>query len=368
MVTTFFMVGFWFYKYYKNEDITLTEYVAFKSDVKAIYPELSICIAIPFLDSKFANVTSNLTKEIYLKYLQGELALEDNGLNVDYEQVTLNLLDFVNSMSIKTRSVNHDTVHRCSSVQNCTYIDFMNSFNGFMYVNEFLKCFSIDVIRKNHDDVVIVSVDFKHSLKNILNEVGNVFVYFNYPNQFLRDTWGPVELWNKKDSESDKKINFFKFESMEILQRRSKRNDQCVSDWMKYDNMVMKHHTSKIGCNTPYQNEDTKLPLCNAKSEFRESVIDMPKLASDFLLPCQELSQLSYKHTITNSYTGGNYAISIYFPNKKKVITQSQAIGIHALIGNIGGYIGLFLGKFIFSFNSNHKQKYLKNSPTLENN
>ena len=43
------------------------------------------------------------------------------------------------------------------------------------------------------------------------------------------------------------------------------------------------------------------------------------------------------------------FPLIIYYPDKVKYVTQYQAIDIHALIGNIGGYIGLFLGN---SFNS----------------
>ena len=38
------------------------------------------------------------------------------------------------------------------------------------------------------------------------------------------------------------------------------------------------------------------------------------------------------------------FPISVYFPSKGKTITQLQEVDVHTLIGNIGGYIGLFLG------------------------
>ena len=37
----------------------------------------------------------------------------------------------------------------------------------------------------------------------------------------------------------------------------------------------------------------------------------------------------------------------VTYPSKGKTITQLQEVDAHALIGNIGGYIGLFLGKII---------------------
>ena len=40
--------------------------------------------------------------------------------------------------------------------------------------------------------------------------------------------------------------------------------------------------------------------------------------------------------------------IIINYPEEVKIITQSQDVDVHSLIGNIGGYLGLFLGKPIF--------------------
>lgn len=37
-------------------------------------------------------------------------------------------------------------------------------------------------------------------------------------------------------------------------------------------------------------------------------------------------------------------AVLIGYPNEVKIITQSRAVTFDALVGNIGGYIGLFLG------------------------
>ena len=43
------------------------------------------------------------------------------------------------------------------------------------------------------------------------------------------------------------------------------------------------------------------------------------------------------------------FTIYVFFPLKGKTITQSQEVDVHTLIGNIGGYIGLFLGRLLFT-------------------
>ena len=54
----------------------------------------------------------------------------------------------------------------------------------------------------------------------------------------------------------------------------------------------------------------------------------------------------SSKITAFPSLENNNYTlrVEINFPERMRVITQSKEIDIHALVGNIGGYIGLFLG------------------------
>ena len=71
----------------------------------------------------------------------------------------------------------------------------------------------------------------------------------------------------------------------------------------------------------------------------------------DFNLPCEEMSHVFYKHLDIDDFIVDMfgvidmYTLQIAYPEKFKIITQKQDIDIHALIGNIGGYIGLFLGK-----------------------
>ena len=63
--------------------------------------------------------------------------------------------------------------------------------------------------------------------------------------------------------------------------------------------------------------------------------------------PCQEMPFINYKHDITaRNYENksNSYMLSFSYPPMTKIITQSQTVDAHSLIGNIGGYIGLFLG------------------------
>ena len=62
--------------------------------------------------------------------------------------------------------------------------------------------------------------------------------------------------------------------------------------------------------------------------------------------PCQELSNVEIEYReLPYNYTDDKTLLMIQYPAQTKFITQSQAVDLHSLIGNIGGYIGLFLGR-----------------------
>ena len=45
--------------------------------------------------------------------------------------------------------------------------------------------------------------------------------------------------------------------------------------------------------------------------------------------------------------SGEKWAILVSYPKEFRIVTQSKEVDIHTLIGNIGGYLGLFMGKVV---------------------
>ena len=55
----------------------------------------------------------------------------------------------------------------------------------------------------------------------------------------------------------------------------------------------------------------------------------------------------------------GHFTLTIGYPRQVKIITQSRAVDVNALVGNIGGYIGLFLG-ILYCYNYfTHTKTYI---------
>ena len=64
---------------------------------------------------------------------------------------------------------------------------------------------------------------------------------------------------------------------------------------------------------------------------------------------CQRISKIDITPTIQRKRNyhlrGPALYLRIIYPEEIKIITQSKEVDVHSLIGNVGGYIGLFLGK-----------------------
>lgn len=342
------MVGYWIHKYGKNEDVTTTEYISFEEKDEIILPELNICIINPFLSNKLENISNDLNTETYLKYLKGEISSNENLYQVDYDQVTLNLFEYLNRIVVTFRPGKNPPMYTCNNTQNCPYISFKANYSGFAGPI-FYRCFGIETNRKYAKDVHTICMDFKSTLKPKLRRnssiASSVRIVINYPHQQFRGMNSHHSLWT--DRYDTKSISNINIHSIEILRHRNKPNHQCLEEWMYYDSFILREHMKKAGCRAPYQNSFEDLSVCDTKAKMKRSIFDiqtLPKLP----VPCQEMSQLAF--TFTNDFQIGgyeDYPILVVFPEKIRAITYSQAIDIHSLIGNIGGYIGLFLGKLV---------------------
>ena len=135
-------------------------------------------------------------------------------------------------------------------------------------------------------------------------------------------------------------------DSFEMIKRRNKKEDKCLEDSTNYDNLRLKQAVHKTGCKAPYHNLQDDLPICDDYEKL--ATFDLKDMLHDgFLKPCDEIPDVSFKaESNQENRMYGLYPLLIAYPAKMKLITQQQAIDGHALIGNIGGYIGLFLGMF----------------------
>ena len=63
-------------------------------------------------------------------------------------------------------------------------------------------------------------------------------------------------------------------------------------------------------------------------------------------IACERMSKIYWVYEEHNYEHDKNatWSFSITYPDYARVIIQSKEVDIHTLVGNIGGYVGLFLG------------------------
>ena len=346
LVTAGSMSGYWIYKYWKDDDITVIEYKAFKDSEAMNLPAMSICFSNPFMINK-GSLENNTTLKVenYLKFLRGEDGFNQNYETVLFENDTIDILDYLDNIIMYQRLNKKQTTHHhmtCTNPKSCNFASFRNNFNAFFH-STFLKCFEMKVKKEFSMSIRFMILGFKRAFENVVRGSRGISIHFRYPGQLLTDLQADEFLWkNANDTES---FMMFKLASTEILRRRSKRNRECISDSMSYDDLKLKEMVKNVGCRAIYHNLHYDIPICNRTEELvKFDAIDIEDVKIP--RPCEEFPQVSFK--LIRIWVGdmyGYYPLQIQFPKKMKLITQQQAIDIHALIGNIGGYIGLFLGE-----------------------
>ena len=139
---------------------------------------------------------------------------------------------------------------------------------------------------------------------------------------------------------------------LEILKRRNKRKQRCMQDYPNYAHLMLEEHVKMNGCKAPYQQTPESFPMCSTRQEMKQSIYEVTAVKNkNRPVPCKTISKISFEvteHEYNDTGEHGDlFSIWVDFPDQIKTITQSQAVDIQVFIGNIGGYVGLFLGTYI---------------------
>ena len=207
------------------------------------------------------------------------------------------------------------------------------------------------------------------------NERLNLKMFLTYPNQLIR-SFDIFELRSLNHQKWRNLVNI-EIQAMEILHRRSKKDSPCNENWRNYDNELIEQLVSKIGCHPPHWSWlSSDYPMCeNSEQLFSLRVPSLSTGDTEFLKnfppPCREIQTITSTSTIKNATLVDMLSLISGPDNKNKkqnveehfnqneiftkfvvrfkmldykLVTVVQAFNEETLIGNLGGYIGLFLG------------------------
>ena len=210
------MISYWMYKYYNDEDLCLVDYKSVQELQDESLPVLSLCYYHPFVKDKQSNTTFNATH--YVEHLRGNVH-EENFEDIQYKMIALNLTNSILGFHIGWKN---GTTQRFDSKHAPYMLNFLNTFNGFMY-GDFVNCFGLGVNENYKKDIAYSTVYFARDddLDSVLaNPDSPGFTMLHYPNHFLLISINYKNL----DMDTNRTVNsdaYYTVDSIEMLKRLS---------------------------------------------------------------------------------------------------------------------------------------------------
>ena len=357
------------HKFYLNKDSSVVEFHNFNGNEDNIYPTLSLCfngggmfnqklLSKVHLPVEILN-TSIKKAKYYEQFLLGNLSTRAY-LNISYNNVTPDMTRILENMKLFSadETGDFDIYHYWQGGAHFPFYESLKSPTD--------KCFSMDIDSKNVPALKIHHLSkIRLAIFNFLNGVFaeynwgwlNLDIYLTYPNQLMRSypIFSIKRLENRKYSSTVKVM----LHATEVILRRNKYNDICEENWADDDNQIIQKLVEKVGCHHEFWKADASVPICQSQKEFIG--VKLPRLMTigtsfldDYPKPCREIQNIiSTAEETTLSESEANDwdfpvpFISFEFHFKTgtfKVIQSVRAFDGESLIGNLGGYLGLFLG------------------------
>ena len=210
-----------------------------------------------------------------IKQLLNETFDRDFWDNINYDNATLHLADFIREYEVSWKN-GSSTKHSGFSPNLVRYPEI--SYSGtILHTADFIKCFQVQI---GHDEINTAKftiekeifpqpVGFVANLQQMRPQSQGLFTFIHRPDQILLARNSLIHKWAKV-AERDFQFSFdtwFTIESMEVLKRRHKKNKPC-SRSENYDQIVIEDHIKKIGCRTPFQKVDFDMPICSTLRGF----------------------------------------------------------------------------------------------------
>jgi hypothetical protein len=193
-------------------------------------------------------------------------------------------------------------------------------------------------------------------LKDVDMPTSAVAYYMHYPGQLIRSPplyyeWGPIA------GAFNGQITGIFIDSVDVIRRRNTFQNPCNKDWEKDDEIMVKDVIKSIGCKPLHWILDGDYPTCNNSNAMKNANMDKLDVANftfvkKFTLPCTQVQAISFTSTgtqkpsnISDLIVGEGGSLYVVFKSEMyKEIQHIRNFDAESLVGNIGGYIGLFLG------------------------
>ena len=376
IVATFTLVIWCVYLYLLDKDVSTISYQKFHSNEESIYPSISLCFGIKEDELKEKLNHYGVNSSLYFKFLRGNYFSEELS-RIPYENVTFNPADHLLGIKMhqeygtnglkninQSYFYNHLTNEISPQLKRSKLIR-IDPFNHWYSV--IYKCFTVDVPIINDQHLSWISITMKKSVfpgnvrPRSIHDGGLFMVSIGYPNQRLRFSHRKT-TWKSEITNGSYNLKF-QVRGMEVMQYRYKSSEPCDEDWINYDDHARKAIIRENKCIPSYWKDHYRLdfPPCSTAAQIKNFYMD--KNWNKHTHPCRILTKVSYslsEYAVTRygsaygeEFRNNHFNVEFYFPKASyKEIRLVRSLDTQTLIGNAGGYIGLFLGYTILQIPS----------------
>ena len=372
-----FVRGGW--KYLANESSSLITFETFQRTEKDTYPSVSICTwtyvaenMLGIYDRKKLNETYNVHDPWeYIKFLEGDI-WEERMLGIKYDDVTIDIRDRIET--IEVYGMNYQVLYMWVRNKNETNTIEYGSDSRSMppqispmrisYRGPYGKCVSLDLSAEKMPQIEGQLISFVHiKFSNIRIDDVMLQYVINYPGQIFRGFVLNTEFaWNLRITTGYVRGKLFFVDIMEVFRKRNTFQKPCKQNWKDDDETIMRDVIKRANCRPPHWNVSVEYPFCDSKERMKKVYIPnspfkiaSPTVLESFVPPCDgllsaTLNTVKVRRNLFSSLTGisnesNSATVGYHFLNQHyKEVKYTRAFDIESLIGNVGGYIGLFLG------------------------
>ena len=342
-----------FYQYVLDEDVSRIKFIEFHADERSLYPSFSFCINQRWTLLETELNGYNLTTFQYYELLKGDLTSETSA-TINYNQVKTNIKEFLLLIAAKTNNFQY-RFYDPHKDGNWNPVQYETKIG---YVSMIYDCLSFNIPYEKGESIREFSVLLNTSLfpsRNRPQDSWEFCIYYHYPYQSLRSTLKKCN-WMPFDKQHENHLSLYRIKKIEILRERNKRSKKCIENWNNDDEYILSRMSNEIGCKPIHWAVRTSLPTCTNTEILRNLSTKTPRYYTTYPEPpCQRVSHIYGEHEEHNSLSddfmsaaqniSGAYEIQMRFEEESYMLMeQTRSYDIQSLVGNAGGYLGLFLG------------------------
>ena len=358
------LIGRCVYIYHLDEDLNTTSYKTFHSNQDSIYPSINLCFGDIWKEEKLYLYGTSAAN--YKQYLKGELFSHNLSL-IPFQDVTNDPLDYLLGIQMYQEMTNKNKNPSVKFFYDFSQKEKINDsfIKEFVHVDQFnnawgtfYKCLSVDIpyLENKHLNwigIILKKSIFKKRIRPMVVSGDSYFaVSLSYPDQRLRYRKEKTN-WKNEIINGSYAMKF-QIATLEVMKFRNKKLLPCDMNWKKDDKEIRRDLISKLKCIPPYWKQDFYIDYKDCSQTELKDLYSIVSWERE-MKPCRVMSQLLFSNSefpisffddkFESGYSGNYFVVYIYYPdNTYKEIRMVKAFDIETLIGNGGGYLGLFLG------------------------